>query len=71
MAPPPPARRLLLVFGTLIAGMNLVVWTATDYAEYGVLTSRGLTMALFVMTAVLILYVVLRLALFVLDEDAA
>jgi hypothetical protein len=69
--PPPPARRLLLIFGSFIAALNLVVWTAADYSTYGVITSRGLVMALFVQTAVLLLYVILRLALILTGEDAA
>jgi hypothetical protein len=69
--PPPPVRRLLLIFGGFIAGLNLVIWTIVDYSAYGTFTTRGLAMGMFILTAVLLLYVVLRLALVVLDEDAA
>lgn len=64
-------RRLLLVFGTLIALGNLVGWTVADYRRHGELTSLGLERAAFVGSAVLALYIVLRLALLVTRRDAA
>lgn len=67
--PPPPARRLVLLFGGLIAAVNLVIWTLVDYSTYGLLTTRGLVMGLFVLTAVLLLYVILRLAILITGED--
>jgi hypothetical protein len=67
----PAPRRLLLLFGTVISGVNLVAWTAVDYARYGVLTGRGLRMAMFALSATLALYLVLRLALLVVGKEAA
>lgn len=62
-------RRLLLIFGTLIALGNLVGWTVADYRLRGELTTLGLERALFVWTSVLALYIVLRLALHVMHRD--
>lgn len=64
-------RRLLLVFGTLVALGNLVGWTVADYHRLGTFTLRGVERAVFVLTAVLALYLVLRLALLVTHRDAA
>lgn len=64
-------RRLLLVLGTVIALGNLVGWTVADYRLHGELTTLGLERAAFVWTAVLALYIVLRLALLVTRQDAA
>lgn len=63
-------RRLLLVFGGLVALGNLVGWTVADYQRLGEFTSRGVERAAFVTTAVLALYIVLRLALAVSRRDA-
>lgn len=63
-------RRLLLVFGTLIALGNLVGWTLADYHRLGEWTLRGAERAAFVLTAVLALYLVLRIALYVTQRDA-
>lgn len=67
----PAPRRLLLLFGSLIAAANLVGWTAVDYVRYGALTLHGVRMAVFVLIAVLALYIVLRFALLVTRQDAA
>ncbi len=67
--PRPKARRLLLIFGSLIAVFNFVMWTARDFATYGELTTRGLMMALFVLTATLLLYVVLRLGIMLTGQE--
>lgn len=67
---PIPPRRLLLVMGSLIAFLNLVIWTANDFLATGEWTARGLMMALFILTAVLLMYVALRLALRILGRDA-
>ena len=63
-------RRLLLVFGTLVALGNLVGWTVADYHRLGEFTLRGVERALFVTLAVVALYIVLRLALLVTQRDA-
>ncbi len=63
-------RRLLLLFGTLAAAANLVGWTAADYLRYGDLTLRGVRQGVLVLSAVLALYIVLRLALLVTRQDA-
>ena len=63
-------RRLLLVFGTLVALGNLVGWTVADYHRLGVFTLRGVERAVFVTLAVVALYIVLRLALLVTQRDA-
>lgn len=65
----PAPRRLVLLFGLLLAGANLVGWTAVDYLRYGVLTLHGVRMAIFVSSAVLALYIVLRLALLATRQD--
>lgn len=65
----PAPRRLVLLFGLLIAAANLVGWTAVDYLRYGVLTLHGVRMAIFVSSAVLALYIVLRLALLATRQD--
>ena len=62
-------RRLLLAFGALVALGNLVGWTVADYHHLGELTFRGAERAAFVLTAVLALYIVLRLALYVSHRD--
>jgi hypothetical protein len=64
-------RHLLVIIGTTLAVINLVWWTAADYATYGAFIPRGLQMALFVQTAVLLLYLVLRLARRVVGEETA
>lgn len=64
-------RRLLLLFGLLIAVANLVGWTVVDYLRFGVLTLHGVRMAIFVSSAVLALYIVLRFALLATRQDAA
>jgi len=71
MSDPPAPRQLLLVFGMIIAVANFIGWAAADYATYGTLTERSLRMALFAASAVLALYLVLRLALFVTGEESA
>lgn len=63
-------RRLVLVFGLLVGAANLVGWTAVDYARYGVLTTHGVRMAIFVVSATLALYLVLRLALLATRQDS-
>lgn len=63
-------RRLLLLFGTLVAAANLVGWTVADYLRLGEITARGIRQGVFVMSAVLALYIVLRLALLVTRQDA-
>ncbi len=62
-------RRLLLLFGMLVAAANLVGWTVADYLRYGEWTSTGIERAVFVIIAVLALYIVLRLALLVTQQD--
>ena len=69
MKPLPAPRRLVLIFGLLIAVCNLVGWTWVDYARYGVLTLHGVRMAIFVCSAVLALYLVLRFALLATKQD--
>ncbi len=71
MSDVPAPRRLLLLFGSLIAAANLIGWTAVDYARYGTFTLHGVRMAVFVLCAVLALYIVLRLALLATRQDAA
>ena len=63
-------RRLLLVFGSVVALGNLVGWTVADYQRLGEFTMRGAERAAFVLTAVLALYIVLRLALYVTQRNA-
>jgi hypothetical protein len=67
----PAPRRLLLLFGSVIAAANLVGWTVVDYLRYGEFTSHGVRMAVFVLSAVLALYIVLRFALLATRQDAA
>ncbi len=62
-------RRLLLLFGTLAAAANLVGWTLADWLRYGEWTTTGAERAAFVLSAVLALYIVLRLALLVTRQD--
>ena len=66
----PAPRRLLLIFGLLIAAGNLIGWTWVDYARYGELTLHGVRMAIFVCSAVLALYLILRFALLITKQDA-
>lgn len=65
------SRRFVLVAGALIAAANFVGWTFADYQRYGVFTLNGTIRALFVLTAVLGLYLVLRLAALVLGRNEA
>ncbi|MEM1043296.1 MAG: hypothetical protein AAGI91_11785 [Bacteroidota bacterium] len=62
-------RRLLLLFGALVAAANLVGWTMADWMRYGEWTTTGIERAVFVLCAVLALYIVLRLALLVTHQD--
>ncbi len=64
-------RRLVLLFGTLAAGANLVGWTLADYFRYGEWTLHGIRQAAFIGAATLALYIVLRLALLVTRQDTA
>lgn len=63
-------RRLLLIFGAVVALGNLVGWTVADYQRLGEFTLRGVERAVFVGLAVLALYIVLRLALLVTHRNA-
>lgn len=69
MTPSPAPRRLVLIFGLFIAACNLIGWTWLDYTRYGVFTLHGVRMAIFVCSAVLALYLVLRFALLVTKQD--
>ena len=62
-------RRLLLLFGGLVAVANLVGWTLADWMRYDEWTTTGIERAVFVLVAVLALYIVLRLALLVTRQD--
>ena len=66
---PPRPERLLLLFGLPLAALTFVYWTWSDHANYGIWTLRGVEKGLFVLTAVLLLYVVVRIARLVIDED--
>lgn len=66
----PDPRTLLLLLGTVVAVFNLAGWTWVDYQMYGHLTTKGLQMGLFVMSASLALYLVLALALYVLGKES-
>ncbi len=72
---PPPApfepRRLLLVFGAVIALGNLVGWAVADLHRFGAVTARGPRTALLVASAVLALYLVVRAAEWITARDAA
>ena len=63
-------RRMLLLFGVLAAVGNLVGWALVDWGRYGFVTAHGPRTALFVLSATLALYLVLRLALLVTRQDA-
>jgi len=65
----PAPRRLVLIFGLLIAVGNLIGWTWVDYTRYGVFTLHGVRMAIFVCSAALALYLMLRFALLVTKQD--
>ena len=67
--PAPPPERLLLLFGLPLAALAFFYWTGSDRLTYGLWTLRGFEKGLFILTAVLLLYVVIRLARIVLDRD--
>lgn len=66
----PDPRFLLLVLGSVVAVFNFIGWTWSDYQLYGHLTPKGLLMGMFVLSAVLALYLVLALALYVLGKES-
>lgn len=69
MSDRPAPRRLLLLFGAVIAAVNLVAWSLADLSLFGYVTTRGLRMALFALSATLALYIVLRIAQAVVGEE--
>ena len=71
VAPPRSPERLLLVLGAAVAVVGGVRTTLVDYEATGLWMAHGLRNALVVLTAIWLLFGVLRLARAVTDRSAS